>query len=121
MESMRELAHETWSEYFDYASRELVGAPVTIETAASPGQATRTGSGRMALYAISYDHCSDTFAVSAARNGEPLPTVRAHRVDHPARVVVDNSMLLAPITITVDGRDGARMQIRIDRGPDLTD
>jgi hypothetical protein len=80
-----------------------------------------TGTGPMALHAISYDHRSDTIAVSAACNGEQVPTVLRHLVDHPARVAVDNWTLLAPMTITVDGRDGARMMIRIERETEPTD
>jgi Family of unknown function (DUF5335) len=118
VEPTRELDHETWAEYFDYASRELLGAPVTIEivgTSRSMHEADR-----LALQALNYDRRSDVFEVSAARGGPRLPAVLRHFVDHPERVAVNTSPLLAPITIAVDSQDGMRTLIRIEREPEFT-
>jgi hypothetical protein len=60
------------------------------------------------------------FEVALARSGPQLPAVLRHLVDHPARVAVDNRTMLAPMTIAVDGRDGLRTRIRIERDPDVS-
>jgi Family of unknown function (DUF5335) len=118
MEPTRELDHETWSEYFDYASRELVNAPVSIEVVGASGSAVEAE--RLALQGLAYDHGKDVFEVAAARGGSRLPSVLRHAVDRPERVAVNSPMLLAPITIAVDGRDGLRTLIRIEREPEFT-
>ena len=114
----RELDHETWAEYFDYASRELLNAPVSIEiigTTSSTHEADR-----LALQALNYDRRSDVFEVAAARGGPSLPAVLRHFVARPERVAVNTTTLLAPITIAIDSQDGTRTLIRIEREPEFT-
>jgi hypothetical protein len=115
----RELASETWSEYFDAVSRELLHAPTSIEVVDSSGPATVEAE-RLALHAVTYDHRDDVFEIAVAKGGPHLPAVLRHVVDHPARVEVDNHTMLAPMTIAVDGRDGVRTTIRIEYDPDFS-
>jgi hypothetical protein len=73
----------------------------------------------MALQAVGYDRRDDVFEVAAARGGPHLPSVLRHMVDHPERIVVDSWTLLAPMTISVDGRDGVRTVIKIADQPEF--
>ncbi len=112
----RELASETWAEYFDALGRELRHAPTSIEVEDPRGPAIVEAK-HLALHALTYDHRDDVFEVAVARGGPHLPGVLRHLVDHPARVAVDNYTMLAPMTIAVDGRDGIRTTIRIEQDP----
>jgi Family of unknown function (DUF5335) len=115
----REIAQEAWAEYLDAVSRELLNARVSIEIvprSASPV----TQASQLALQAVGYDKRDDVFEVAAARGGPRLPSVLRHMVDHPQRIVVDSSTLLAPMTIAVDGSDGVRTVIRIAHEPDFS-
>jgi hypothetical protein len=114
MGSTHELAHETWAEYFDATSRELLNAPVSIEQEASrwPQQEEVR---RLALQLLTYDRSNDVFEIAATRSGPDVPGVVRHTVEHPRRVIVDSSTLLPPMTIAVDNRDGVRTVVRIDR------
>jgi hypothetical protein len=114
----RELASETWAEYFDALSRELLHAPTSIEVVDPSGPAS-VEARHLALHALTYDWRDDVFEVAVARGGPHLPAVLRHLVDHPARVSVDNYTMLAPMTISVDGRDGLRTMIRIEHDPDV--
>jgi hypothetical protein len=114
----RELASETWAEYFDALSRELLHAPTSIEVVDPSGPASIEAE-RLALHALTYDHRDDVFEVAVAQGGPHLPAVLRHLIDHPARVEVDNYTMLAPMTIAVDARDGVRTMIRIDDDPDV--
>ena len=40
--------------------------------------------------------------------------------DHPERIVVDSWSLLAPMTISVDSRDGVRTVVRIGSAPEFS-
>jgi hypothetical protein len=114
----RELASETWAEYFDALSRELLHAPTSIELVGRSGPAS-VEARRLALHALTYDFRDDVFEVAVTQGGLHPPGVVRHLVDHPARVAVDNHTMLAPITIAVDGRDGLRTLIRIEDDPDV--
>ena len=119
MEDTRELAHETWAEYFDALSRELLNAPVSIEIERT-GQKPAIEAERLALQLLTYDRRDDVFEVSAARGGPHLPSVVRHLVDHPRRIAVDSHTMLAPMTIAVDGVDGARTVIRVGRDAEIS-
>ncbi len=119
MEPSHELLPETWSEYFDAASKELLNAPVSIEIVAAPAP-PMVEARHLALQALAYDRRDDVFEVAVARGGPRLPSVLRHMVDHPARVEVDNRTMLAPMTIAVEGRDGVLTVIRIEREPDFS-
>jgi uncharacterized protein DUF5335 len=110
----RELAHEAWDEYFDSLSRELLNAPVSIEIAA-PSHPRAIEAHRLALQALSYDRRDDVFEVAAVRGGPHLPSSLRHMVDHPTHVFVDSDTMLPPMSIAVDGGDGVRTLIRIER------
>jgi hypothetical protein len=114
----RELASETWAEYFDALGRELLHAPTSIEVVNSSGSAVVEARHR-ALHALSYDRRDDVFEVAVARGGPHLPGVLRHRVEHPARVAVDNHTMLAPMTIAVEGSDGVRTIIQIEHDPEI--
>ena len=120
MHYSRELAHETWSEYFDAVNAEMPGAEVSIEIIPRPGR-SELEDGRLALHALAYDRFGDVIEVSVARGGPHVPSVLRHIVDRPARVEVDSPVLLAPMTIAVDGSDGVRTVIRIAREPESED
>ncbi|HUO72494.1 MAG TPA: DUF5335 family protein [Solirubrobacteraceae bacterium] len=111
MKALRELARETWSQYFDALSKELLHAPVSIEIE-GPDEPMVAVS-RMALLALAYDRRGDVFEVSAARGGPHTPSVLRHLIDRPARVSVDSQTILAPRMIAVDGSDNVRTIIRI--------
>jgi hypothetical protein len=119
MEATRELARETWSEYFDALSKELLNAPVSIAVIATPGPPVIEAE-RLALQALTYDRRDDVFEVAAARGGPHLPSVLRHMVDHPAHIEVDSQTMLAPITIAVDGADDVRTVITIESEPEIT-
>lgn len=118
MDTTRELAHENWSEYLDAASRELLNAQVSIEIIAAPGEPL-VEADRLSLQALTYDRRDDVFVVAAAQAGPHLPSVLRHLVDHPKRIVIDTWTMLAPMTIAVDGRDGVRTVVRIEREAEL--
>ena len=118
MQATHELAPETWAEYLDAVSKELLNADVTIEIV-SKSDPPVIEARHLALQAVGYDHRDDVFEVAAARGGPRLPSMLRHLVDHPKRIVVDSSTLLAPMTIAVDGGDGIRTVIRIKRDPDF--
>lgn len=119
MDDSRDLAHETWPEYFDALSRELLNAPVSIEVEGiAEGRAVEAE--RLALQLLVYDRRSDVFEVSVARGGPHLPSVVRHLVDHPRRIAVDSRTMLAPMTIAVDGDDGTRTVIRVGRDAEIS-
>jgi multidrug efflux pump subunit AcrA (membrane-fusion protein) len=117
MHYSRELATETWSEYFDAVNVEMPGAEVSIEIIPRPDRSV-IEAGRLALQALTYDQFGDVIEVSLARAGPHVRNVLRHIVDRPARVEVDSPVLLAPMTIAVDGSDGVRTVIRIAREPE---
>ena len=112
-----DLPSESWAEYFDALSRELLRAPTSIEVGDPSGPAS-VEARHVALHALTYDRRNDVFEVAVARSGPHPPGVLLHHVDHPARVAVDDRTMLAPMTIAVDGRDGLRTMIRIEQDPD---
>ena len=114
MNSARELPSETWSEYLDALSKELLNAPVSIEVT-EPAGPTMVEARRLALQALAYDRRDDVFEVAAARGGPSLPSVLRHMVANPIRIEVDSSTSLAPTMIAVDGGNGVRTVIRILR------
>ena len=115
METTRDIAPDTWSEYFDAVSRELMNAPVSIEIVDASGPPTIEAS-HLDLHALTYDRQDDMFEVEVARRSAHLPVVH-HLVDKPERVTVDSWTMLAPLTITVYRRDGVRTLIRIEGDP----
>jgi Family of unknown function (DUF5335) len=118
MTATRELVHGAWSEYLEAVSKELLNAQVSIEVTAALGPpAVQADS--LSLQAVTYDSRKDVFEVAAARGGPPPTRVLRHLVDHPARIEVDSYTLLAPMTISVDGQDGGRTVITIEREPEL--
>ena len=68
----RELASETWAEYFDALSRELLHAPTTIEVIEPSGPAN-VEARHLALHALTYDRRDDVFEVAVDRGGPHLP------------------------------------------------
>lgn len=114
----REIAHETWSEYFEWLSKELPGAPVSISTVAPSGP-EKLEARNLALVTLGYDLREDVFEVAATRGGPYPPSALHHMVNHPERVSVDSEVMLAPITIEVDARDGVRTVITIEDEPEL--
>ena len=114
----RDLASETWAEYFDALGRELLHAPTSIEVG-DPSRPASVEAKHLALHALIYDRRDDVFEVAVVRGGPHLPSVVRHLVDHPARVAVDSDTMLAPMTIAVDGRDGTRTTIRIEYDPQV--
>ena len=116
MTPQRELAYETWAEYLDAVSKELLNADVSIEIieGAEPALVEARS---LALQAVGYDRRDDVFEIAAARGGPRLPSVLRHVVDHPARIAVDSWTLLAPMTISVDDRDGVRTVVKIAASP----
>ncbi len=118
MQPTRVLAREGWSEYLDAVSKELVNAPVSIEVFAtgSPPHFEATG---LPLIGLSYDGRDDVLVVAAGRPGSHVPDVRRHLIDHPQRIDVDSHTMLAPMRIGVDGQDGVRSVISIDRDAEL--
>jgi hypothetical protein len=115
METTRDLAPDTWSEYFDAVGRELMNAPVSIEILDASGPPTIEAS-HLDLHTLTYDRRDDMFEVAVARRSAHLPVLR-HIVDKPERVTVDSSTMLAPLTITVYRRGGVRTLIRIEGDP----
>lgn len=116
----RELAHEGWSEYLDAVSLEWLNTPVSIEITPTPNLSGLEGE-RLALQTLAYDSGNDVFEFAAAQDGYGRPSVLRHLVDHPARIAVDGDTLLAPMTIVVDGPEGERTVIRIEREPECDD
>lgn len=119
MTANRELAREGWAEYLDAVSRELLNTPVSIEIIAESERPVVQAE-RLALQLVTYDHRNDVFEVAVARGGAGLPSVLRHLVDRPARIQVDSPTLLAPLTIAIDGSDGARTVVRIEREADFS-
>lgn len=119
MEAVREIAQEGWSEYLDSLSKEFQGAPVWIEICAA-SKPPAVEAKRLPLQTLTYDRRGDVFEVAAGRNGPHVASVLRHFVDHPQRVLVDNDVMLAPITIAVEASDGVRTLIRIEDKPEST-
>lgn len=120
MTDARELAQEAWTEYLAALTRELLNAPVSIEIIATRN-AEMLERRHLALQGLTYDNRVDVFEIAAARGGARRPHILRHMVDHPTRIAVDNRTMLAPMTIAVDGRDGVRTVINIEREPDSFD
>lgn len=116
----RQLAQEGWSEYLDAVSLEWLNTPVSIEISPSAHPSGLEGE-NLALQTLAYDAGSDVFEFAAAQDGSRPPSVLRHLVDHPARIAVDSDTLLAPMTIAVDGPEGERTVIRIEREPECDD
>jgi Family of unknown function (DUF5335) len=114
MQTTRELAHDSWAEYLDALSKELLNARVSIEVLGA-GSPPTVQAEHLSLRALAYDRRDDVFEVAVACSGPRRNSVLRHTVDHPERVAVDNHTMLAPMTIAVDGRDGLRTEIRIER------
>lgn len=114
MNGVRELPTEEWSEYLEALNRELLHAPVSIEVTEESGP-TMLGAEHLALATLLYDHRDDVFEVAVTSGDPQVGGVLRHLVDHPSRVAVDTQTMLAPMTISVDGRDGARTVIRVRR------
>src|SRR5437764_2052463 len=112
-EERREIAPETWSEYFDWLTKELLHAPVSIEVV-PPSDPPAVEAHDLALLTLTYDRRDDVFEVAAARGGPNLPSTLRHLVDHPQRVFFDSQVMLAPLAIAVDGGDGVRTVIKIE-------
>ena len=119
MEATRELAPEVWPEYLDAVSKELLNATVSIEIIATPGPPV-VEAAHLALQALTYDPREGVFEVAVARGAPQLPSMLCHMVDHPVRIEVDSRTMLAPMTIAVDGHDGVRTVITIEREPEMT-
>ena len=114
MQPIRELAPESWSEYFDTIVDDLFNESVSIEVIdTSP----LIEADRLALQALIYDERNHVFEVAVARGGPAGPSVLRHLIDHPTRITVDSMTSLAPTTIVVDARDGVRTVIRTERSP----
>ncbi len=119
MEATRQLARETWAEYFDALSRELLHEPVSVQIIDGPGPPVVEAS-HLALLALTYDRRGDVFEIAAERGGPRLPSVLRHMIDHPARIEVDSHTMLPPVTIAVDGPDQVRTVITIEHAPEIT-
>jgi uncharacterized protein DUF5335 len=117
MPDTQELAREGWSEYLDAVSLELFNTPVSIEITPATRPSDIQGE-HLALQTVAYDAGNDVFEFAATQDGRRPPGLMRHLVDHPARIAVDSRTLLAPMTIAVDGREGGRTVIRIERGPE---
>jgi hypothetical protein len=102
METIRDLAPDTWAEYLDALSKEFMNAPVSIEIVDVSGRPTIEVS-HLDLHALSYDGRDDVFEVAVARRN--------------GHVTIDSWTMLAPMTITVYRRDGVRTLIRIEGDP----
>jgi hypothetical protein len=109
---VRELARDSWEEYFDWATHELLHAPISIEIVA-PWSAAEAQADH--LVTLSYDPAEDVFEVAGAQEKAHLPDPVHHLVDSPRGVFVDSQERSAPGTIAVDGCDGLRTVIRISR------
>jgi len=119
MTETREIERDSWQEYFDALSRELVDSPVSIEIS-SPERRPATQASHMALHTLTYDRREDVFEVAVAQGGPHLPDVLRHMVDHPSHIRVDSVTLLAPMSISVEAPDGTTTLIRVQRAPDIS-
>lgn len=117
MHYAHELQRETWAEYLDALSRELLNAPVSIEIREVEGPPLCEAT-RLTLQTLTYDRRDDVFEVAAARGGSHLPSVVRHLVSHPRRMAVDSRTMLAPMTISVEGADGESTVISIEHDPE---
>jgi len=127
MQPTQSLAPERWCEYLERVTEDLFNEPVSIEIVDSlmllddssmplddSSVSAMLEAKRLALQGLTYDPRNDVFEVEAARGGPHVPSVLRHFVDHPSSIAVDG---FAPTTIVVDGRDGARTVITIERSP----
>lgn len=112
MEPTQELARESWSEYFDLISDELLNRAISIEIVESPNPPVVEAKG-LALQLLTYDRRDDVFEVAAARGSPTLPSVLRHLIDHPTRIEIDSLTSLVPTAIAVTGGDGVRTLVRI--------
>lgn len=116
MGTARELSHETWDEYLDAVSRELLDSEVSIEL--DDGHRADEA---LAFRALTYDPLGDVIELSAARGDGASPDLVRHVVPHPQRVAVDSDTMLAPMTIALDGADGHRTLVRFARERESAD
>lgn len=109
MQPARELSPETWDEYFDAVSRELIDAQVLVELdGGRPLAATE-----LSLLALTYDPHGETLEV--ALSDREQSSLLHHLVRKPRRVSIDNQTLLAPLEIAVEAGDGSRTLLRFER------
>jgi hypothetical protein len=109
MDVSRELAEETWDEYFDAVGRELVDAPVSVER---PGH--RNPSTELSLRSLRYDAIGETLRLALVPVGSASGGVE-HLIVHPRRVAINTQTMLAPLTISVETQDGGRTVIHFER------
>lgn len=115
----RELQRESWSDYLDGISQELLNEAVWIAVT-EPAGAPVVEARQLALQALCYDRRDDVFEVAAARGGPRMPSVLRHLIDHPTRIAVDSATSMAPTLIEIDDAEGVRTVITIRRAAPLT-
>ena len=112
MQTHRTLAHDQWTEYLDGVSHDLADGEVSIETV-DPPFSSQIEAARLALQFVAYDGRDDVFQVAAVADNPP--SVVRHLVDRPERILVEVGPGAAPMMIAVDGQDGVRTVITIER------
>ena len=112
MRTHQTIAPDRWTEYLDGVSHALADGEVSIETL-NPPFSSQIAADRLALQFVAYDGRDDVFEVAAVTDNPP--SVIHHLVDHPERILIEDGPGAAPMTIAVDGHDGVRTVITIER------
>lgn len=109
-----EIPEAEWERYFDAVTHKMDNATLSIETSDGVSAPQLDVSG-LALQFLVYDVRDKLFEVAGRVQAGPVPEVLHHLVAEPLRVAVD-CRSEAPGRIEVDGADGARTVITLDRG-----
>lgn len=116
----RELAAESWQEYFDSITPNIDGMLTTIEVM-SEQLGDQIDVQQLPLQAISYDPKDNTLEVAVGGRGVRFPVLLRHFISDPQTISIEESSSLMPMAILVTDAGGVRTLIRISEAAALED
>ena len=112
----KELARDSWREYFDKLSRDLPTVEATMEIDGRDIGA-QVEADNLLLTGISYDDRDDVLVFALDAPGGPREELE-HMVTGPQRIVVDADTIL-PSAIEVEDEDGRQTIVQLHELPEL--
>ncbi|HTX46473.1 MAG TPA: DUF5335 family protein [Solirubrobacteraceae bacterium] len=110
-----EIPKRQWQAYFDRISHDLDSAGLSIEVVDEEWPPLLEAE-RLALQFMAYDAREDLFEVAGKVTAAPVSQILHHVVGEPQRVTADRPTP-TQTRIEIDGRDGTRTVIKLEREP----
>jgi hypothetical protein len=107
----RELAVDSWMEYFDSIARDLEGLLVTVEVM-SEELGDQTDIERLPLQTLGFDPKDNALEIAVGGQGTRYPVVFRHFIYDPRAISVDE-FDGRPLAILVRDADGAQTLVRL--------